>query len=130
MSKQEFAPYYLWEDWQNGMYRDTTTDEHARLVESAAELLCCEQELEKFMLSVVAEWSVSASVNLTDDSSNHRPWIGQAACCMARGCTEIATREAWGKIGSESQKKANAAADRAFRVFKDSRSNQLVFNFE
>lgn len=129
MIKQVYAPYTQWEDWQNGMYRDVSKDENARLVSLAVELLTNPSQLKLAMQEAVRDWRVAAAVNLTDLTKNHRPWLGQAACCIRHRCTEIAVREAWNSLSSEAQKMANLQADQVFEVFISERSTQLTFGF-
>lgn len=132
MIKQVFAPYTEWEDWKNGMYRDVSKSEHERLVGLAAKLLSDAGSLLDAMNTTVAQWRVSAVVNLTDPTKNHRPWLGQAACCYVHKCTEVAVREAWNSLSIEVQAEANAQADIAFELFKQSAetNKQLRFRFE
>lgn len=132
MIKQVFAPYTEWEDWRNGMYRDVSKADHERLVGLAAMLLSDTDALLDAMNATVNEWRVSAAVNLTDPTKNHRPWLGQAACCYVHQCTEVAVREAWNTLDSRVQAEANNQADIAFDLFKQSvdTNKQLKFRFE
>lgn len=65
------------------------------------------------MLRVTVEWPFSCEHNLTDIGQNRRAWIGHAACCLAIGCPEDVTREAWGHLSEQQREDANAKATEA-----------------
>jgi hypothetical protein len=131
MIRQFFAPYTQWEDWQNGMYRDVGRTEHESMVANAAKLLSNAESLKNAMTRAVNDWPISAAVNLTDQTKNHRPWLGQAACCIEFGCTETSVREAWNSIGADLQRIANKQADDVFSIFCETvdDTKQLSFRF-
>lgn len=132
MIKQVYAPYTQWEDWQNGMFRNVSKFEFEELKQRAFGLLADHVQLLAAMQRCVNEWPVSASVNLTDKTLNHRPWLGQAACCIARQCTEDATRAAWSMLSIEQQRDANAQADLVFKnylITNDTTRFQLWLEF-
>lgn len=119
MIRQVYAPYTEWEDWKNGMFRNVDRVEFERLKQSAFELLSSPAELLEAMRLAVDQWPIAAAVNLTDRSINHRPWLGQSACCIARRCTEDATRAAWALLNSDLQRNANAQADIVYEQYKE-----------
>lgn len=51
--------------------------------------------------------------NLTEPAMNRLAWIGHAACCMAIGCPEETTRQAWGLLNDEQRVLANQEAEKA-----------------
>jgi len=66
-----------------------------------------------FMMRVIKEWPISCEHNLTCKGMNRQAWIGHAAACIAIGCPEHITREAWAYLTQEQQDLANAEADKA-----------------
>jgi hypothetical protein len=68
-----------------------------------------------FMLEVVRLWPVSCEHNLTEPAQNRRAWLGHAACCMAIGCPEDVTREAWWHLTDQQRTDADQRATEAIQ---------------
>lgn len=80
-------------------------------VQQAARLLSTPDDCRTAMVRAVNEYPISAEQHLTKQQGR-RPWIGQAACCIALGATEEETRIAWNFYMTEdAQRSANAIAD-------------------
>lgn len=71
------------------------------------------------MLKVADSWEYSCEHNLTDSGINKQAWIGHAACCLAIGCPEYITRQAWWHLTKQQQDDANKKADEAIRYWED-----------
>lgn len=80
-------------------------------VACAARILRDLHNLKIFMQSVTTSWPVATQHNLSNRSMNRQAWLGQAACCLAEGVPEDATRFAWRTLTEHEQNEANAVAD-------------------
>lgn len=124
-----FYPYFLWEDWLNGMYATVDQVQFAAMVQDAVLLLTDTAQLYLEMTRATNEWKVSASHNMRSGETNHRAWLGQAACCIASRCTEDATRKAWCELTATQQNAANVVADRSYREYAARFKVQMEFDF-
>lgn len=115
--KQFFAPYWDWEDFKNGMYNKQTKNELEH-IEKSIEILSDSELFFKISKQMIAEWIISAKVNLTDLQQNRRAWIGQATCCFANGTPENLVRIAWNSLSEQKQKEANYIAERIIIEFE------------
>lgn len=80
-------------------------------IQQCANLLSSALECEEAMVRAVNEYPISAEQHLTKPLGK-RPWLGQAACCVALGATEEEVRIAWNfYITPKAQDKANQVAD-------------------
>ena len=107
--KQIFHPYWLWEDYQSGMYEKP--QDAAKEVRDSASLLSNPGGFDSCCGVMIATWVISAAVNLTNIHTNRRAWIGQAACCFNHGAVERSVREAWKGLTCEERTKANRIAN-------------------
>ena len=102
--------YEKWEDYQNRMY-DEIKDGRKERVLLAIECLGNKEKCYNAMKMVVENWILACEHNLTNESSNRRAWVGQAACNIAYNVKEDETREAWGILTQEQRYMANKIAD-------------------
>lgn len=109
--KKKWHHYLKWEDYQNGMYSTLSGDEKKSYLQKAVEFTGNAELYGSWMLKVIEAWPISCEQNLTDTGMNRRAWVGHAAVCLAIGCPEDITREAWGSLTKEQQDEANAKAD-------------------
>jgi len=107
---QVYKPYWMWEDYNNGMY--SNSNEHKEILISKSISLLSDANL-FFSISekMVNSWHVSSLVNLTNKSQNRRAWIGAASCCFNHSCPEQITRIAWGLLNEMQRSRANYVAD-------------------
>lgn len=105
-------PYWLWEDYQNGMFNDEMTQDG---IKKAMKVLGNPDECRKAMKRVLDEWQyVSQTVLLTDikfEWSSNRSWLGASCCCIQCGCTQNEVRNAWWLLTDEQRDIANKIAD-------------------
>ena len=118
---KEYAhPYWLWEDWQNGMYDDLCRYEY---VQKAIEVLGDPEKCKKAMERVIAEWKYSAETNLLSDVKQDfvgdNAWMGAACCSIECKCTVSEVRNAWWRLTEQQRRKANNIADRIISRFKN-----------
>jgi hypothetical protein len=118
MKKKKWHHYLKWEDFQNGMYRTLYGEEKKEYLRKAIEFTGNAELYGDWMLQVVEKWPISCEQNLTDTGMNRQAWIGHAACCMAIGCPEDITREAWSELTDQQRDEANAKADFAIELWE------------
>lgn len=116
--KQVFYRYELWEDYQNGMYRNRNDGEQEMRIEQAVFLFKDETKLKEEMRYVALNWKIAAAVNFTNPSVNHQAWLGQASCCHYCGCGDFETIEAWHRLTDNERQKANDIADEVYEEWK------------
>jgi len=106
-----FHPYQEWEEYKCGMWKVIHGERKKELFKLAVAFTGDAEKYGAFMLRVLTEWPISCEQNLTAQSVNRQAWIGHAACCIAIGCPEEITREAWHYLTRQQQDEANAKAD-------------------
>lgn len=132
-----YHPYYLWEDWKFGMWRNVFGGEREQLFKKAIEFTGNAELYGNFMLRIIKEWPYACEHNLSSTSINRQAFIGHCACCLALNCPENITRLAWHTLTQEQQGKANMKADIAIVTWekqynlkgKKCQKNQLEFRF-
>lgn len=130
--QQVYYPYWLWEDYQAGMWRNVFGDERMKLLEKAIKFTGDAKLYGSYMLRVVKSWFYSCSVNFTNPSINHQAWVGHAACCLAISCPEDITRLAWHELSEQQQIDANIQADKAISLWfkKYSEGKQICLKLD
>jgi hypothetical protein len=132
MIRQIYHHYQFWEDYQNGMWKGRIVlgEEREKLLKLAIEFTGDAKLYGSFMLRVAKEWKFACEHHLTNVGINRKAWIGHAACCLALGCPEDITREAWHHLSKRQQDKANLEADRAidFWIREHRKKHRLCLN--
>lgn len=91
--KRIFSPYYLWEDYLNGMY--TTEVQSESFVLKSVEFLSKPIEFERVLQKVYKEWVNSVNENLSNKNCNRKAWLGQSACNYNHKANDLTVRKAW-----------------------------------
>lgn len=117
--KRKFHPFEIWEENKYGLWKMVTGKEKESKLQMAINFTGDHIEYGKYMLLVIDEWPISCEHNLTASSMNRQAWIGHAACCIAIGCPESVTREAWHFLSKEQQDLANLQADIAIQKWEE-----------
>jgi hypothetical protein len=120
--KQVFYPYWMWEDYKNGMY-DASTENQDELVFLAQSLLTAPSDFYKAIQDVFTLWPISSSVNMTNINCNRRAWLGQSACCLKFRTNEILTRQAWKYMTESERIEANKIADICIKEYENTLRN-------
>jgi hypothetical protein len=124
--RKVWHPYWDWEDYKAGMWSSVKGKDRATMLRRAIEFTGDAVLYGSFMRRVAAEWPISCEHNLTDSAINRQAWIGHAACCMATGCPEDVTREAWGELTQQQQSEADAQAASAIAGWENARKDRKV----
>ncbi len=112
MKKQYFIKYTEWEDYKNGFYNTTVPSylSEEELIQKSISLLKDKDRFNDKCRMVLYRWVNSAKVNLTNPETNHKAWLGQAACCYSHLAPNYITRIAWSYLDPKEQKIANRIA--------------------
>jgi hypothetical protein len=119
---QIYHPYWLWEDYQNGMY-ELNIENSEEKIYLAKHLLSHLSEFADTALRVIEEWTISSETNLTNISCNRQAWIGQASCCYKYKVPETFTRIAWKQLTDQERIDANKVADLCIKNFENTLKN-------
>ena len=114
---QIYHPYWLWEDYNNGMYDSDLKENEIELIDKSIELLRSDLFF-SIGLKMILKWKYSCENNLTNSMINRRAWIGRATCSFNHQCPELLTRIAWNELSEIEKNKANNYADRIIRIYE------------
>lgn len=106
-------PYYLWEDYKQGMWRKLPRHEEQEALQTAIEFTGNTALYGEWMRRATQEYYYACQHNLTDPSLNKQAWIGHAACCLAKKLPEYIVRKAWAVLSEQQRVEANKQADAA-----------------
>jgi hypothetical protein len=124
IESQAFASYELWECHNAGFWVGTGCKHNN--VEMSAYVL----ETSLFMQSMqtlALIWPVSCAVHLTNSASNHRAWLGQAACFIEVGNCISCTVSAWMKMPEQNRIAANHIANHFTVTWKLANSKNATY---
>jgi hypothetical protein len=119
MIKRKYYPYWEWEEYYCGMWRDVNKTEKDEFISCAVEFMNNTTNFGNYMLQTVDQWPISSAQNLSNTGMNRRAWLGQAACCVAFNCPESAVRQAWNMLDAQKQTAANTEADIAIMYWEE-----------
>jgi hypothetical protein len=119
MKKQYFIKYTEWEDYKHGFYNTTVPSylSESELIERSVNLLSDKEKFNDKCKIVLQRWINSAKVNLTNPETNHKAWLGQAACCYNHLAPNYITRMAWCLLDEKTQRIANRIAKKNIDEF-------------
>lgn len=123
--KRIYHHYLNWEDYIAGMWRTVSGKERAVYFDKAIEFTGNAELYGHYMMLVTELWPISCEQNLTDSNINQKAWIGHAACCLAIGCPEDITRQAWGRLTQQQQDEANNKAGDAIAYWNEKQDQKL-----
>lgn len=115
--KRVWHPYWLWEDWLNGMWTPLSGKDRQSMIQRAIDFTGDHREYGRWMRRVIFEWPISCEHNLTSNQTNKLAWIGHAATSLAIKCPEMITREAWGMLTQHQRDLANHQASIALDMW-------------
>lgn len=115
--KQIYHPYYLWEDYINGMWKKAIKEQEQELITQSYEFMRNHKLFGEAMNAVVNNWKYTCEHNLTDNSINHKAFLGQCAVCYKLGAPEYITRIAWSMLNDNEKDLANKEAKKNIKIF-------------
>ena len=118
--KQIWTPYWLWEDWLNGMWNKTEFD-----IDKAIEFTGNYILYGEAMKIVIDLWPNTMLNSLTNPSVNKRAFLGHCAASYAIKCPEHITRLAWRELTNEQRFLADKVAQETIEEWKSRYINIL-----
>jgi hypothetical protein len=115
--KQIYHPYYLWEDYINGMWKKAIKEQEQELITESYLFMRNHKLFGEAMNGVVNNWKYTCEHNLTDSSINHKAFLGQCAVCYQLGAPEYITRIAWSMLSENEKDLANKEAKKNIKLF-------------
>lgn len=115
---RKYHPYWVWEDYLNGMWRKPSSNDIELMLPVAIEFTGNHVLYGHWMKEVVNKWHIACEHNLTDLEQNRRAWIGHCAVCLAKDIPESITRMEWSFLSIDQQEKANSVADIAIELWE------------
>lgn len=116
--KRIFHHYSKWEEISAGMWRKIGGKERERLLQDAIAFTGDAKSYGHFMRQALDQWPISCEQNLSNKTINRKAWIGHAAVCIALGCSEDVTREAWHHLTQQQQDEANLQAEQTIQEWE------------
>lgn len=114
-------PYWMWECYKNGMYKNKG------LVSDAVLVLSDPEYFDTVLCEVINKWPITSENHLSNHSINRQAWCGQVACCYKFGVGEQVTRKSWKELSDMDRYKANKIAD--IHIKNYDRKNRRVQTF-
>lgn len=113
--KQQFVPYWEWEDWISGMWNKG--DENR--LQEAIDFTGDHVRYGAAMAEVIEAWPRTMLNSLTNTSINRRAFLGHCAVCYKLGISEDITRQAWGFLTDEQRELADAQAQKHINEYEE-----------
>lgn len=111
-----YKPYWLWEDWINGMWSKSINEEYD--LKKAIEFTGNHKLYGSAMIEVYKAWPNTMINSLTNSSINRRAFIGHCAVCYKIGIPEYIVRMAWRELTQDQREAADLEAEKAIRQWE------------
>lgn len=116
--KRIYEPYWLWEDYLNGMWNKLEKSEEADMLYQAVRFTSNWIEYGKAMEEVIKAWPITMRNSLTNLSINRRAFLGHCACSFKFNCPEYITRQAWHIITEQQRNDADKIAESHIKKYE------------
>lgn len=123
--KQIWTPYWLWEDWLNGMWNKTEFDIEVAIEFTGNHILYGEA-----MGVVIDKWPNTMLNSLTNPSVNKRAFLGHCAASYQIGCPEHITRLAWRELTEQQRILADKVAQETIDEWREKYKNTFLLGKE
>lgn len=121
--KQQYIPYWEWEDYINGMW--SNNDEHR--LQEAIEFTGDHIKYGNAMKEVIEAWPRTMLNSLTNTSINKRAFLGHCAVCYKLGICESTTRAAWKELTDQQRYDADKVAQETINNWLHDYRNKQVY---
>lgn len=111
-------PYWVWEDFKNGMYNTTLDLDTNETIDNCINLLKDAKVFYDCGIELLNKWPISVNQNLSNKSINRRSWLGAACCCYLYDAPEYVTRLAWKQLTELQQSQANEIANKIINEYE------------
>lgn len=119
-----YHPYWLWEDFNSGMWRKVSKDDEILLLKLAIEFTGNHIQYGMAMEEVVFKWKYAMEHNLTNTSLNRLAFIGHCAAQYRHKIPEYITRMAWAKLSETQREDANHVALKVLKKWEYEHNNK------
>lgn len=110
--KQVYIPYWEWEDFKCGMWRNLDKLEEEVFLRKAIEFTGNHILYGKAMIDVSLAWPRTMLNSLTNHNINRRAFLGHCACQYAKNIPEYITRMAWKELNDKQRFLADKVAQK------------------
>lgn len=117
-NRRMFFHYMELEETSAGFWRFLSGNELKDYVAASTELLQSPSEFYEAVKAALIAWPNSTEAALTSENGNQIAFLGQAACCVASGSPEGATRIAWHSLTISERAEANRMAEMALSEWR------------
>lgn len=107
---RQYIPYWLWEDYLNGMWSKLDKNLEDEMLQKAIKFTGDWKRYGEAMGQVVIAWPNTMLNSLTNISINRRAFLGHCACSYSFNCPEYITRQAWHLLTLQQQIDADKIA--------------------
>jgi len=107
---RQYVPYWLWEDYLNGMWSKLDKSLEDEMLQKAINFTGDWEKYGEAMGQVIIAWPNTMINSLTNISINRRAFLGHCACSYAFNCPEYITRQAWHLLSLQQQIDADKIA--------------------
>jgi len=118
--------YEFWEDHKAGFYDNISGKNKDEMIKKVVEMFSSAELTEKFMLSVIENWTYSCEHNLSNPALNKIAYIGQSACCLYAGVPSTITMFAWSLVEEKYRKQADKIAESVLKKWELQQENKQV----
>jgi hypothetical protein len=127
--KKIYHPYWLWEEYINGMWRNETPEYERDNIQKIIEFTGNHIEYGNAMFEVIENWNYSCEDKLSNISINRKAWIGHAACCFKHGYPEYLVRQAWKQLTDKQRELANIQAENAIKQWERNQRSKTMLKY-
>jgi len=113
--KRIYRPYWLWEDYLNGMWAKAQKDAENKYLSAAIEFTSDHIKYGSAMIEVIKQWPNTMAHNLTNASINRLAFVGHCAVMYKIHVPEYITRQAWAFLTDKQRNLANNEARKAIK---------------
>lgn len=121
-----YKPYWLWEDWLNGMWIRQSKINEEVMLKKASSFTGDHVEYGKAMREVVKSWPNTMLNSLTNVSINRRAFLGHCAVSYKIQCPEYITRMAWKLLTDDQRKLADLEATKTILQWEREHKERLM----
>lgn len=122
--RQQFVPWWEWEDYINGMWRRLSKEEEEGMSQAAIEFTGDWQKYGKAMGEVLEAWPKTMLHNLSNTSINRRAFLGHCACQYQIQCPEYLVRSAWKELSDKQRFDADEIAEYHIKSWEKSNATK------
>lgn len=119
-----YIPYWMWEDWINGMWRKVENE--GELLLQAVEFTGDHIRYGNAMKEVIIAWPNTMLNSLTNASINRRAFLGHCAVCYKIGIPEYIVRQAWKLLTNDQRVLADEVAQETINEWLNEKRNKQV----